>query len=152
MTATRIAASSESSAAQWAASLRPPSRMKSVASGTRANSELRNSELLTGSSTCLYIALPPPRGLPRNYPLTRDSCNSRSPRSSGPAAWSKASVRRARRAVAGMRLVARRGAPVPQQVVDRGGRGRTVGLHEQLDRVQRAGADLDLLGRVVHEA
>ena len=51
--------------------------------------------------------------------------------------------------VAGARLVARLAAAVPEHVVD-GGRGRgPVGLDQQFDRVQRAGADLDLLGRVV---
>ena len=49
-----------------------------------------------------------------------------------------------------MGLVARRGAAVPEHVVDRGrgGAGR-VGLHEQLDGMQRAGPDLDLLRGVV---
>ena len=50
-------------------------------------------------------------------------------------------------AVARMRLVARRRAAMPERVVDRGrGRGAVRG-DEQLDRVDRAGADLDLLGR-----
>src|SRR3954454_4483857 len=61
MTATRIEARSDRRAAQCAASLSPPRRTNNVTSGTRAKSELKNSELLTGSSTCLYIARPPPR-------------------------------------------------------------------------------------------
>ena len=48
-------------------------------------------------------------------------------------------------------LVARLGAAVPEHVVDRGGRRGAVGGDEQLDGVQRAGADLDLLGGVVLE-
>ena len=55
MTATRIAASSESSPAQCDFSLSPPSSTNSVASGIIATSALRNSESPTGSSTCLYI-------------------------------------------------------------------------------------------------
>src|SRR4051794_8596323 len=48
-----------------------------------------------------------------------------------------------------MGLVARCGAAVPEDVVDGGGGRVAVGGDQQLDRVQRAGADLDLLGRVV---
>src|SRR3954466_2731385 len=46
------------------------------------------------------------------------------------------------------RLVARAGAAVPEHVVDGGRGGVPVRRDEQLDRVQRAGADLDLLGGV----
>src|SRR5690242_1659130 len=60
MTATRIAASRAHAAAMWAFKRSPPSRTNSVARGISANSELTKSELLTGSSTCLYIRDPPP--------------------------------------------------------------------------------------------
>ena len=68
------------------------------------------------------------------------------PRASG------SSVGRGRGTVAGVRLVARRGAAAPQHPVEGGGgRRRRVRVDEQLDGVQRRRADLDLLARVVLE-
>src|SRR3954464_12463447 len=73
-------------------------------------------------------------------------------RESAYAPLSGASIGRAGRPVARVGLVARGGAAVPERVVHGGGGGGAVGLDEQLDGVQRAGPDLDLLGRVVREA
>src|SRR4051794_34640775 len=103
--------------------------MNSVASGIRANSELTNSESLTGSRTCLYIDVSSPRYLGRGYPL----------------------ILGATRAVARAGLVARLAAAVPEHVVDHRGTRASVCGDEQVDGVQRAGADLDLLRRVVLE-
>src|SRR3712207_4241395 len=66
--ATRIARTSAMSEAMWALSLSPPSRTNSVTIGTRANSELRNSESPTGSRTCSYTAPPRCEYLPADYP------------------------------------------------------------------------------------
>src|SRR5215203_6634267 len=73
MIATRIARSSATSAAMWAASLSPPSSTNSVTIGISANSELRNSESPTGSSTCLYTVSPPLSPLHRQLP--HPACN-----------------------------------------------------------------------------
>src|SRR3954447_10315008 len=114
MIATRIETASEISAATCAFSFSPPSRMNSVASGIRANSELTNSESLTGSRTCLYIDVSSPRYLGRGYPL----------------------ILGATRAVARAGLVARLAAAVPEHVVDHRGTRASVRGDEQVDGVQ----------------
>src|SRR3954466_2597298 len=134
MIATRIATASEMTAAMCAFSLSPPSRMNSVISGIRANSELYNSESLTGSRTCLYIDV--------SSPEVSGSLNT--PIFGG-------LVLGTARAVARTRLVARLAAAVPEHVVHHCGRRVAVGGDEQLNGVQRARADLDLLRRVVLE-
>ena len=63
MIATRIATSSDHSAATWALSFSPPSRTNSVMSGRAAKIVDRHSELPTGSSTCLYMRILPPEEL-----------------------------------------------------------------------------------------
>src|SRR3954451_3946449 len=59
-----IAARSAISDAQWAFIFTPPSSTNSTRIGMAAKIELRKSESPTGSSTCLYIPLPPLEGLP----------------------------------------------------------------------------------------
>src|SRR3954453_21361089 len=59
-----IAARSAISEAQWAFIFTPPSSTNSTRIGMAAKIELRKSESPTGSSTCLYIPLPPLEGLP----------------------------------------------------------------------------------------
>src|SRR3954470_18608368 len=59
-----MALASEISAAQCAFIFTPPSSTNSTTIGMAAKIELRPSELPTGSSTCLYIPLPPLEGLP----------------------------------------------------------------------------------------
>src|SRR3954452_5688787 len=59
-----IARQSAISDAQSAFIFTPPNSTNSTRIGMAAKIELRNSELPTGSSTCLYIPLPPLEGLP----------------------------------------------------------------------------------------
>src|SRR3954464_3395155 len=59
-----IAARSAISDAQWAFIFTPPSSTNSTRIGMAAKIELRKSQSPTGSSTCLYIPLPPLEGLP----------------------------------------------------------------------------------------
>src|SRR3954449_7166283 len=59
-----IATRSAMSDAQWAFIFTPPSSTNSTRIGMAAKIELRKSESPTGSSTCLYIPLPPLEGLP----------------------------------------------------------------------------------------
>src|SRR3954470_24216344 len=56
-----IAARSAINEAQWAFIFTPPRRMNSTRIGMAAKIELRKSELPTGSSTCLYMPVPPSR-------------------------------------------------------------------------------------------
>ncbi len=53
MTATRIATTSDASAAQWAFQRRPPSVTNSVMSGSAANMALAKRESPTGSKCCV---------------------------------------------------------------------------------------------------
>src|SRR4051812_14333107 len=73
--ATTMATPREMSDAHCAFMRTPPSRTNSDSSGSTAKMDERPSEFDTGSSTCLYIALPPgPRhtGLPgRGLPRAR---------------------------------------------------------------------------------
>src|SRR3954470_9318847 len=59
-----IAVRSAISDAQWAFIFTPPSSTNSTRIGMAAKIELSPSELPTGSSTCLYMPLPPLEGLP----------------------------------------------------------------------------------------
>src|SRR3954469_10426315 len=59
-----IAATRAINEAQWAFIFTPPSSTNSTRIGMAAKIELRKSESPTGSSTCLYIPLPPLEGLP----------------------------------------------------------------------------------------
>src|SRR6478672_6876628 len=82
MTATRIATTSEARAAHCALSFSPPSRMKSVISGSAAKIVDTPSELLTGSYTCLYMFAPPESWTldPSLRPTTRRRSAQPSPR------------------------------------------------------------------------
>ena len=125
---------------------------------TNLNSALRGSPRgvwsLENTGCAVFVAIVPtnsahPAEIPHSAGTT-PSVTCRSDVRPAPAANAR-SVRRRARPVPRPCLVARQPAPVPQHVVDRRRRRVAVRGHEQLDGMQRAGPDLDLLRRAVLE-
>src|SRR5215208_6156828 len=74
-----IATAREMRAAQWAFILSPPSRTNRTMIGIAAKIELRPSELLTGSNTCLYMPHPPVARTPLATPYPVLCCTTLRP-------------------------------------------------------------------------